>query len=407
MKLSVRTRISMCACVVIILSATANLSAGGTAVFNAKDFGATGKKSDDARAAIQRAIDACAAAGGGMVYLPPGEYTSGTIHMRSHVRLHLEAGATLFASPDPKAYDYGQIPSKAALIYGEDLENISIEGRGIVDGQAEYEWRPDNFERGFSHKLMMEKLGKPLMRSFPKDFPQREVFPHLVWLGKCKDVHISGLTFLRSPSWTMALYACERMVMDGLYIYTSLREAVWADGIDMDGCKDIRIANCRIETGDDCIIFISTDSWGPARLCENITVTNCVLSSASAAVKFSEGNKLGIRHIAIDNCVITDTNRGFVFTITTGGYITDVVISNLTIDLHRYDCFWAGDGQPFYFRVTRPASGIRRPPSPMNRCRDASATSRSRMSSRAAKGLHSSPGTAKVGSTASASKTSN
>jgi len=336
-----------------ILVACSECLAAGTAVFNVKDYGATGKRSDDARAAIQKAIDACAAAGGGMVYLPPGEYTSGTIHLRSHVRLHIEAGSRLIASPDPTAYDYGKIPSKAALIYGEDLEDISIEGRGTVDGQAEYEWRPDDFERGYNHKIMMEKLGKSLMRSFPKGFPPREVFPHLVWLGKCKDAHISGLTFLRSPSWTMALYACERMVIDGLYIYTSLREAVWADGIDMDGCKDIRIANCRIETGDDCIIFISTDSWGPARLCENITVSNCVLSSASAAVKFSEGNQLGIRRITIDNCVIYDTNRGFVFTITTGGTISDVVISNLTIDLHRFEWFWDGDGQPFYFRITR------------------------------------------------------
>jgi hypothetical protein len=329
-----------------------------------KDYGATGIKSDDARAAIQKAIDACAKAGGGMVYLPPGEYTSGTLLLRSHVRLHIEAGATLFASPDPAAYDYGKIPSKAALLYGEDVENVSIEGRGTVDGQAEYEWRPDNFERGFSHKLMMEKLGKSLMRSFPKGHPAREVFPHLVWLGRCKDVHITGLTFLRSPSWTMALYDCERMVIDGLYIYTSLKDAVWADGIDIDSCRDIRIANCRIETGDDCIIFISEHSWGPPRLCENITVTNCVLSSASAAVKFSEGNRLGIRHIAIDNCVITDTNRGFVFTITTGGYITDVIISNLTINLHRYEWFWAGDGQPFYFRITRESEWNKVSPKP-------------------------------------------
>ena len=113
--------------------------------------------------------------------------------MRSHIRFHIEAGATLFASPDPKTYDYGQIPSKAALIYGEDVENFSIEGRGTVDGQAEYDWRPDDFERGYDHKMMMEKLGKPLMRSFPRGFPPREVFPHLVWLGRCKDVHISGL----------------------------------------------------------------------------------------------------------------------------------------------------------------------------------------------------------------------
>ena len=97
--------------------------------------------------------------------------------------------------------------AKAALLYGEDVQDISIEGRGTVDGQSEYIWRPDDFERAFSHKIMMESLHKSLMRSFPKGFPDRTIYPHMVWLGRCKDVHITGLTFLHSPSWTMALYA--------------------------------------------------------------------------------------------------------------------------------------------------------------------------------------------------------
>src|SRR5438552_13210747 len=118
----------------------------GPAVFSVKTYGATGKKADNARTAIQKAIDACAKAGGGTVYLPPGQYTSGTLHLRSHVRFYLEAGATLFANSDPAAYDCGPIPSKAALFFGEDLEDISICGQGVIDGQAEYEWRPDDFE---------------------------------------------------------------------------------------------------------------------------------------------------------------------------------------------------------------------------------------------------------------------
>src|SRR5262245_49745582 len=97
--------------------------------FNVKDHGATGKQADDARPAIQAAIDACAAAGGGRVRLPAGEYTSGELRLRSHVELSLDAGATLFASTDPGAF------TKGALLYGEDLENLTIEGRGIIDGQ--------------------------------------------------------------------------------------------------------------------------------------------------------------------------------------------------------------------------------------------------------------------------------
>jgi polygalacturonase len=100
---------------------------------NVKDYGATGIKSDDARPALQRAIDACGKAGGGTVYIGPGEYTSGQLHLRSGVRLYLEAGATLFASLDGAQFD----PSpKSALISGEDLHDIALEGRGTLDGQS-------------------------------------------------------------------------------------------------------------------------------------------------------------------------------------------------------------------------------------------------------------------------------
>lgn len=330
------------------------LTANAATVFNVRDFGATGKKSDDARLAIQKAIDACAVIKGGTVFIPPGNYTSGTLHLRSHVRIEISADATLYASPDPAAYDFGGVPSKAALFFGEDLEDITITGAGTVDGQAEYEWREDDFEKGFSHKETMHALGKSLLRSFPKGHPQREVFPHLAWIGKSRDVIFTGLKWLHSPSWTITLYDCKRARFEGLYIHTSLKEGVWADGIDLDGCKDVSITNCTIETGDDCIIFISTDVWGPARRCENITVTGCRLSSASAGVKFSEGNKAGVRHVRVSDCVLTNVNRGFVFYSTTkGGDISDVELSHLTIYCNRFDWFWAGDGQPFHFRVVR------------------------------------------------------
>ena len=142
-------------------------AAGNKAVFDVRDYGATGRKTDDARAAIQRAIDACAAADGGKVYLPPGEYTAGTIHLRSHVRLYIESGATLYASKDANTFD------KSALLYGEDLENITIEGRGTIDGQSAYEWRLDDLDDAYirENKLLMQALGKRLMRSFPKNFP--------------------------------------------------------------------------------------------------------------------------------------------------------------------------------------------------------------------------------------------
>ena len=318
----------------------------GIAVFSVRDFGATGRKADFAGAAIQKAVEACAAAGGGLVYLPPGDYTSGTIHLRSHVRFFIEAGATVFSAKDKAAFD------KEALFYGEDLDNVTLEGRGTVNGEAGYERRlKGDFHDDFIYpnQVEMEKLGLPLVRSFPKT----DQFGKLVLLLRCRDVRIAGLSFIDSPSWTIHPYGCERLVIDGVYIRSSLKDGVWADGIDPDGCRDLRIANSTIETGDDALVFYSMNWFGPALPCENITVTNCRLSSASSAIKFCDGNMNAVRRVTIDNCVITDSNRGVAFMDFDGGEVSDVVISNLTIDCRRFDWFWWGDGEPFHFNVKK------------------------------------------------------
>jgi len=321
-------------------------SPGAPKVFNVRDFGATGVKAESAQAAIQKAVDACAAAGGGAVYLPPGAYSTGTIHLRSHVRFFIEAGAVVYSVKDKAAFD------KEALFYGEDLVNLSLEGRGTVDGQGGYEYRlkgdhQDDFI--YPNQVEMEKLGKPLLRSFPK----ADQFGKLVLLLRCRDVRIAGLNFIDSPSWTMHLYGCERTVIDGVHIRSSLKDGVWADGIDPDGCRDLRISNCTVETGDDALVFYSMNWYGPALPCENITVTNCRFSSASSAVKFCDGNMNAIRNVTVSNCVITDSNRGIAVMNFDGGVVENVVLANLTIDCRRHDWFWWGDGEPFHFNIKR------------------------------------------------------
>jgi polygalacturonase len=318
----------------------------GFRVFNVKDFGATGLKAGNPQAAIQKAIDACAASGGGIVYLPPGDYTTGTLHLRSHVRFFVEAGATVYSIKQKAAFD------KDSLLYGEDLVNVTIEGRGVFDGEARYDWRlsgdfQDDFIR--SNQIEQAEAGKPLLRSFPKT----DQFGHLLLLVRCKDVRISGVSFVDSPSWTMHLVHCERMVIDGINVRTSLKDGVWADGIDPDCCRDLRISNCTIETGDDALVFYSMDWFGPATPCENITITNCRLSSSSSAIKFCDGNIAGIRNVTIDNCVITSSNRGVAFMTFDGGPVENIVLSNLTIETARNDWFWWGDGEPFHFNIRK------------------------------------------------------
>lgn len=331
---------------VLSISAGAGPISGPGPVFNVRDYGATGEKAQNARQAIQKAIEACAAAGGGLVYFPPGDYSTGTIHLRSHVRIFIEAGATVYSIKDKSAFD------RDALFYGEDLVNITLEGRGVVDGQAGYEWRDKgDFHDDFIYpnQLEMEKVGRPLVRSFPRN----DQYGKLVLLLRCRDVLIRGLSFIDSPSWTIHPYGCERLTIDGVYIRSSLKEGVWADGIDPDGCRDVRIANSTIETGDDALVFYSMNWFGPALPCENITVTNCRLSSASSAIKFCDGNMNAIRKVTISNCVITDSNRGLSFMVFDGGVVEDVVISNLVIETRRHDWFWWGDGEPIHFNVKK------------------------------------------------------
>jgi len=356
-----RTKIALTSLGALVLLFTPVLRAQVNApTCNVKTYGATGRKADDATPAIQKAIEACAKSGGGMVYLPAGEYTSGTIYLRSHVRLYLESGATLYASPNPTAFD------KEALLYGENLDNIAIEGRGTVEGQGEYEWKLNDLDDAFirDNMLLAQSLRKPLMRSFQKGYPSRKMYPHLVQLLRCKDVRITGLSFLHSPSWTINPYGCERLRIDGIYIYTDQKYGVWADGIDPDGCKDVIIANSTIETGDDAIVFYSMNWHEPPLPCENITITNCRLSSSSSAIKFCDGNMNAVRNVTITNCVITNSNRGIAFMVYDGGDVENVILSNLVVNTIRYDWFWWGNGDPIYFVIKRRSENEGKTPTP-------------------------------------------
>src|SRR5215475_8345579 len=173
---------SICAAVITFSVA----SAAAQRIFDVRDFGATGRKADDARPAIQKAIDACGKVGGGRVYIPPGEYTSGQLHLRSGVRLYLEASATIYATLDGSQYDDAK---KAALIYGENLHDIALEGAGTLDGQASYEWHLNTITDHYilPNQRQMEAAGKPLLRSFPVSFGKETVYPRMVLLLRCTD----------------------------------------------------------------------------------------------------------------------------------------------------------------------------------------------------------------------------
>jgi hypothetical protein len=313
-------------------------------VYNVQEYGASGQKNADATPAIQKAVDACAGAGGGLVLLPSGEYTCGTITMRSHIRLLLEAGCTLYASKDEKVINH------SALIYGENLEDISIEGRGKIDGQAEYTWmdKPQHIDMNiYEQQLNAEKSGFPLQRTYPSG---SKVHPFMIFLINCNNISIRDLSFVRSRSWTIHPWGCENVVISGISIFNSVTEGVWADGIDIDCCKDVHISDCTIQAGDDAIVLKTSQPRGLlARPCENVTVTNCRLTSASCALKLGTESFADFRHIVFDNCVIRNSNRGIGICVRDGATVDQVIFSNLTIECTRHAWFWWGNGEPIWF----------------------------------------------------------
>ena len=353
--------ILVCLALQVLVSASFLHAQTSSDTFNVRELRRHGQEGRHRHPAIQKAIDACAKSGGGEVYLPAGDYTSGTLHLRSHVRFYLEIGATCSdRSRNP-------ISPPTRLLLGEDLENISIEGRGVINGQSEYDWRMNVIDDGYirDNQKAAEAAGVPLMRSFPKEMDHRKIYPHMIKLLRCKDIRVAGISIIDSPSWTIYPYDCDRLRIDGIYIHTDQKYGVWADGIDPDSCRDVIIANSTIETGDDAIVFYSSSaSGGPPKACENITITNCRLSSSSSAIKFCDGNYVAVRNVTINNCVITHSNRGIAFMVYDGGVVENVVISNIVINTHRFDWFWWGNGDPIYFTVQRRSESLGLPLKP-------------------------------------------
>lgn len=341
-------------CLLFSLSASSQ-----TPVFNVKDYGASGKKEDNARPAIQQAIDACSASGGGTVYFPPGAYTSGAFAMKSNITLLLEAGATLYASRDTSAYKltkssgYGEggVP---VLIYGKDLQNISITGKGTIDGQAEHTWEAlkgvDNFISSETENA--RKAGVPMERAYT-------IAPRLslVYLVDCRNIHIENITLQWSPHWTLHVAHSKEVFIRGIRLFSDLEKGVNADGIDIDGCSDVMISDCHIATGDDAICLKSTNRDGRYTSCENITVTNCTLTSSSAALKIGTETFGDFKNIVFSNCVISNSNRAIGIFVRDGGMVDHVIFSNLTIECKRKHFNWWGSGDAIRFVILKRRPG--------------------------------------------------
>jgi polygalacturonase len=285
---------------------------------NVLDFGAVGDGRTLSTAGIQAAINACAAAGGGKVFVPPGKYLTGPIFLKSNLEFEVMPGATLVGSTN--FADYPTIPGwweglertvYASMITGIDLENVAITGRGTLDGQGAV-W----LQAWGKTEELRQRLGiKGREPENPPGSPLPWPRPRMINLYRCRKVFIEGLTIHDSPSWTIHPVLCEDVHIDGLTILNPPHS--WnTDGIDPESCRNVRISGCYISTGDDCIMLKSGYKQIPGKPflpTENVAVTNCTFNAGGCGVGIGSETAGGVRNVAISNCACDRTTCGLYF----------------------------------------------------------------------------------------------
>ena len=309
-------------------------------------FGAKGDGVTDDAMAIQKAIDRCSAEGGGIVLLPRNHvFLSGPIELKSQVELHLEATATLKANPDEGIYRlsaFGENRGEGMLwLWAKDAENISITGKGTIHGNGIAFM---GAELGDSYEL------KPLA---DQTFDPR---PHVLTLMNVTNLTIRDVTIKEGAYWTVHLIGCNEAVIDGINLLNNLKIRN-GDGIDLDHSKNVRIANCHITSGDDCICLKNRREFEQYGSCHDIVVTNCVMSSRSCAIKIGSENMDSIYNVVFDNCIITGSNRGLGIQNRDEGTVTDVVFSNIQLDCRLWSDVWWGKAEPIYVTSYPRANG--------------------------------------------------
>lgn len=310
---------------------------GSDNTFNVLSYGAKGDgKTDDAKA-IQAAIDACTADGGGVVLLPKGHtFMAGPIELKSNIELHLEVGATLLANPNEDIYKmsaFGENRGEGMMwLWCDNIDNLSITGRGTIDGNG------------------VAFMGKELEDSYelkPLKDPKFDPRPHVLTLKRVNHLTIRDVTIRQGAYWTVHLIGCYDALIDGISLLNNLKIRN-GDGIDVDHSRKVRIANCFIESGDDCICLKNRREYEECGPCQDIVVTNCVMTGRSCAIKIGSENMDSISHVIIDNCVIKASNRGLGIQNRDEGTVTDIIFSNIIMECRYFTDVWWGKAEPIY-----------------------------------------------------------
>lgn len=350
--------------------AAARAQPNDAAVYSVRAYGARGDGKTLDSGAVNRAIEAAAAMGGGTVHFPAGTYLCFSIRLKSNVALHLEHGATILAAdpekdkggydqPEPNEWDmyqdFGHSHWQNSLIWGINVENVSITGPGLIDGRG-LTRRSPRPRRPLQAGDTPTTLGggQPTARPVA---PLGEDLPHSAMAGLgnkaislklSRNVTLRDFSILNGGHFALLATGVDNLTIDNLKVDTN------RDGFDIDSCRNVRISNCSVNSpNDDAIVLKSSYGLGFARATENVTITNCFVSGydigslldgtykrnvteapdkdgPTGRLKFGTESNGGFKNITISN-VVFDHCRGLALETVDGGPLEDVTISNITM----------------------------------------------------------------------------
>ncbi|MGA3180392.1 MAG: glycosyl hydrolase family 28-related protein [Verrucomicrobiota bacterium] len=335
-------------------------------LYDVRSFGAIGDGKALDSPAINKAINAAAAAGGGTVCLPAGTYLSGSIELKSNIHLLIEAGATILGAPQSmKAYDLeepwigrayqdgGHTFFHNSLIWGENLTNVSITGQGMING-GDLSRGDGNEDRGNSFGGGGRGQGRGNLpppqaggTSFPTNAnsnapfsPNQRLGNKAIALKLCRNVLLRDITIFHGGHFAILVTGCEDMTVDNVTMDTD------RDGIDIDCCRNTMVSNCRINSpADDALCPKSSFALGSNVITENLTIVNCQVSGfqegtlLDGTMKPGQGNgriKLGteanggFRNITIANCTFRGC-KGLALEEVDGGIMENITVNNITM----------------------------------------------------------------------------
>ena len=321
-----------------ILTATLLSIFANAKVWSVRDFGAKGDGQTKDTEAIQAAIDAAHAEGGGTVLLTPGTYLSGSIWLKDNINFHLEVGATLKGSPDlddycaadccPQNYSSPRTSENISgghLILGVGVKNVSLTGPGKIDGNSEHFFLHGNYVDVGKKVTLPDRPGQ------------------MIWFVDSQDIRLTDLEISGATYWSCLILNCTRVWIRDCYVHTERESFVThnGDGIDIDRSRFVCISDCHINTHDDCITLRASfaENLSAPQNCEYVTVTNCTLSSGCNAIRLGVGEG-SISNATFSNIVIYDSNTAFNLVSgyarsCAGADIMDIRISNIRVNANK------------------------------------------------------------------------